>query len=312
MVTVWGTVKSQEDEHQNLAIHDHVNLTLLVNGKEQALPALIGIYPGFGLWKNHSLDMYGANPNTLSPMHTHDFTGQIHIEPVIFREFDFGNFLDIWGIDKSKIAGVTINGKETADYEEHPLRDGDELIMQLNTSTSFENYTQFSDSESGLTMQYPSSWRINKTSDPSDDFRSVAGEKFNSRIYFSPPESEYLLSPKLNIQIDELPRDNITLDEYTMARLPQEVEGDSVSTTPHLNESIPFDLNGSPARKIILDTEHFDLFNPYAPYYLDRTMKIWTLRADKVYTITYSVMPTSSYQDYYQVVEKLLESVRMN
>jgi hypothetical protein len=314
MATVWGTGISQEDEHQNLAIHDHVNLHLLINGKERALPALIGINPGFGLWKNHSLDMYGESPNTLSPMHTHDFSGLIHIEPVIFREFDFGNFLDLWGVDKSKITSVTVNGKETVEYEEHPLRNGDNLTLKLNTATSLGNFTQISDSESRLTTQYPSSWRINKTSVPPADFRSALGEKFLNKFYFIPPESEYLLSPQLSVQTDELPRDNITLDEYTIARLPKEVEGDSIRT-PHLNESISLDLNGNPARKIILYTEHFyPLSDSYLPY-LEKTMKIWTIRDDKVYTITYSVMPESpfsSYPDYYPVVEKMLESIRMN
>lgn len=80
--------------HSNLAYHAHVKLTIHDIRVNQSLPipAIIGV-PG-GIWVTHTLDSMGG---VYAPLHTHDDSGTIHIEPKAFFVFTLGNFFDIWG-----------------------------------------------------------------------------------------------------------------------------------------------------------------------------------------------------------------------
>lgn len=110
-----------------LVMHDHVSLAITVNGEQIVVPEGIGINPE--LWKDHTLDTYG--PRGLSPMHTHDTSGIIHIESTANREYTFGEFLQIWGIDTGKITGVTVDGNEVSDYKDHVMKRGEKLQMEM-------------------------------------------------------------------------------------------------------------------------------------------------------------------------------------
>ncbi len=110
-----------------LVIHDHVSLAMILNGQEAVIPQGIGIKPE--LWKDHSLDKYG--PTGLSPLHTHDTSGIIHIESTTNREYTFGEFLQVWGIDTNKISSVTVNGSKVPDYKDHPMENGEKVQMEV-------------------------------------------------------------------------------------------------------------------------------------------------------------------------------------
>jgi hypothetical protein len=110
-----------------LVMHDHVSLAITVNGEQIVVPQGIGIQPE--LWKDHTLDKYG--PTGLSPMHTHDASGVIHIESTANREYTFGEFLQVWGIDTSKITNVTVDGNEVPDYKDHVMKRGEKLQMEI-------------------------------------------------------------------------------------------------------------------------------------------------------------------------------------
>jgi hypothetical protein len=110
-----------------LVMHDHVSLAITANGEQIVVPQEIGIKPE--LWKDHSLDKYG--PAGLSPMHTHDTSGVIHIESTAVREYTFGEFLQVWGIDTSKIASVIVDGNEVSDYKDHVMKRGEKLQMEM-------------------------------------------------------------------------------------------------------------------------------------------------------------------------------------
>jgi hypothetical protein len=77
-------------EGQVLHIHQH--LDLFVNGRRVTVPANIGI------------DASGA---FLSPLHTHDTTGIIHVESPTVASFSLGQFFAVWGVrlDRSCIGG---------------------------------------------------------------------------------------------------------------------------------------------------------------------------------------------------------------
>lgn len=110
-----------------LARHDHVSLSVLVNGRPAVVPEEIGMNPQ--LWHDHSLDRYG--PSGISPMHTHDTSGTIHIESTSQREFTVGEFLAVMGIDPGTVTRMTVNGNEVADFANHEMSDREQIQLEL-------------------------------------------------------------------------------------------------------------------------------------------------------------------------------------
>jgi hypothetical protein len=111
-----------------LVMHDHVSLAISSNGEQIIVPQGIGIESS--LWKDHALDKYG--PIGLSPLHTHDTSGVIHIESTANREYTFGEFLQVWGTDTSKIANVTVDGNQVPDFKDHVMKGGEKLQMEIS------------------------------------------------------------------------------------------------------------------------------------------------------------------------------------
>ena len=67
--------------------HIHVHLDVLANGRPVAVPAGIGID-----FKNRRI----------SPLHTHDDSGVIHIESPVKRDFSLGEFFSEWQVSLSE------------------------------------------------------------------------------------------------------------------------------------------------------------------------------------------------------------------
>ena len=110
-----------------LAMHNHARLVMVSGGQQVQVPANIGI--SSELWNDHSLDEFGLG---MAPMHTHDATGNIHIESTTEQEFTFGQFLQIWGIDEGKIIRLTdTRGSQIPDYSSHIIKNGDVLVLEV-------------------------------------------------------------------------------------------------------------------------------------------------------------------------------------
>jgi hypothetical protein len=89
--------------------HIHTHLDVLVDGAPVTVPASIGI------------DM---TRRTISPLHTHDASGVIHIESPVRREFSLGEFFSEWLVSLSagnigglragdgKVVRVFVNGTQ--------------------------------------------------------------------------------------------------------------------------------------------------------------------------------------------------------
>jgi len=69
------------------ALHIHQHLDIFVNGTSVIVPVGIGI---------------NETARFISPIHTHDETGVIHIESNEIRDFTLGQFFDIWGVRFTK------------------------------------------------------------------------------------------------------------------------------------------------------------------------------------------------------------------
>lgn len=127
----------------DLKIHIHPMLRLIIDGEGVPVPANIGIDPA--LHKSHDLDAYGIKNPPMSPLHTHDSTGIIHVESTEVRSYTIGELFDVWGIpysetcfmdkcDDGTVVRMWINGKESNEFRQHILMDGEsiEIIVTSN------------------------------------------------------------------------------------------------------------------------------------------------------------------------------------
>jgi hypothetical protein len=64
-------------------VHIHEHLDVFVNGRKVAVPANLGINAAAGY---------------LSPLHTHDDSGLIHVESPTERPYTLGQLFDVWGV----------------------------------------------------------------------------------------------------------------------------------------------------------------------------------------------------------------------
>ncbi len=85
-------------EGEVLHIHQHVDI--IVNGKPVPVPADIGV---------NEVD------NWVSPIHTHDTRGVIHVESPYQATFTLGEFFDVWGVafTANQIGGYKTNATST-------------------------------------------------------------------------------------------------------------------------------------------------------------------------------------------------------
>jgi len=67
----------------NLTLHTHQHLDVFLHGRAMPVPANLGI---------------SSAPKFISPLHTHDATGVIHVESPTIETFTLGQFFDVWGV----------------------------------------------------------------------------------------------------------------------------------------------------------------------------------------------------------------------
>jgi hypothetical protein len=68
------------------ALHIHQHLDIYVRGRHETLPANVGI---------------DAAQQFISPLHTHDTTGVMHVESPTVESFSLGQFFAVWGVPLS-------------------------------------------------------------------------------------------------------------------------------------------------------------------------------------------------------------------
>lgn len=104
--------------------HIHPHLAIVINGERQEIPANIGI-----------------RLSCMNALHTHDNSGQIHIESPETRDFTLADFFAVWDkpyskdqildskVDEKHIIRETVNGREVSEYENTVLRDNDNIVL---------------------------------------------------------------------------------------------------------------------------------------------------------------------------------------
>lgn len=104
--------------------HAHSHLAIYKDGVRLAVPPFLGIVG------NDTI----ANTFCIYPLHTHDFTGTIHVEPVDGNPVTLGQFFKIWGqpLTRTNVAGQT--GAAVVVY----LKDGGNLRKYQGDLASIE------------------------------------------------------------------------------------------------------------------------------------------------------------------------------
>lgn len=111
-------VKCLPNGHQNLAQHIHPQISILVDGAPEIVPANIG-----------------NAGSCMSEIHTHDQTGLIHIESVVLKDFQLKHFFSIYGKTLARdgyTAKVTIDGASLTEEEalNTTLKDKQKIVVE--------------------------------------------------------------------------------------------------------------------------------------------------------------------------------------
>jgi hypothetical protein len=304
---------------KDLETHIHVHLRMVRDGRDIIIPAYIGLDPR--LTANPFFDRYSTSP-FVSALHTHYADGIIHIESAIFRRFTLADFLNVWGMDQTKIAYVNTSGGKQIDYKTQPLQSNNNLTIVLKPEKSLVGFTHYIDSTNGLAFDYPSDWNINKSS-------SQTPLRVIYTLDLVPKEASFLhapfLIPNLSIEIARLPvSSNITLDQYTIAELSQVLQAkkESMRIIPIID--LPkvidpphsYNFNGNPARQLNFTTDMVPVSAGY-PNVTQHTTEILSLHKNKAYIVSYSgiVSPSATsylYDNYLQTAEKIIRSIKLN
>lgn len=119
----------------NTSLHQHPHIEITIQGTAVTVPTDIGIGPS--LWKDHSMDEY-RQMETMSPIHTHDSSGTIHLEMGKWHPCTLGDFFDVWGqpFDSAGVLSypgaisLTVDGKPSAEYRDLVLQDGQQIVIR--------------------------------------------------------------------------------------------------------------------------------------------------------------------------------------
>jgi hypothetical protein len=122
-----------------IRMHIHPQLSILIRGASETLPATIGI--DRDLWRDHSLDRYGVNG--LSPLLTKDSSGTIHVESNTVRDFTLYEFLAVWGesmgytqvvgnpVQPAESACIFVNGQSLSPSSDVVLVDQQKILLEI-------------------------------------------------------------------------------------------------------------------------------------------------------------------------------------
>ena len=137
-VTFTGT---DEEAISPEGIHWHPNLTIYIKGKKQDIPTNIGV------GSQYSGSRFYDSMMSMTDIHTHDGTGELHWEvmqgPTKRGYLRLGNFFEIWGkpFNQNQILDyingeqgkvkMTVNGKENTEFENYHIQDKDQIEIRF-------------------------------------------------------------------------------------------------------------------------------------------------------------------------------------
>ncbi len=122
-LTFWNDTDIQclPNGHENLSMHIHQDLTVLVDGVKEEVPANLGV-----------------SRECMSEVHTHDATGKLHEESVqVGKKFTLNDVFKVWGKSLDRpgyTATLTVNGAVKPELGAFVLED--HQVIELSYITS--------------------------------------------------------------------------------------------------------------------------------------------------------------------------------
>jgi eukaryotic-like serine/threonine-protein kinase len=149
-------------------------------------------------------------------------------------------------------------------------------IRTTIAQTGQADFTTYENPKFGIRLQYPSDWgRLDL---------SFLGASADIDFY---PLADTSGTKDVRIQVKALPLQNMTLGQYTNTNI-NSIEG-------QILESNATTLGNLPAHEVVFTNIGL------------KTMQVWTLKDDKVYTITY-VAEEEDYENDLQIAQRIIES----
>lgn len=114
------------NKEEYTVLHIHPQLDILISDKDVEVPANIGIETQNGC---------------LHPLHTHDATGEVHVESPVQKDFTLADFFAVWGktfnkdqileykADDTHKVVMTVNDKPSTEFENLVLKDKDKIVI---------------------------------------------------------------------------------------------------------------------------------------------------------------------------------------
>jgi hypothetical protein len=159
------------------------------------------------------------------------------------------------------------------------------ILLSLGSATCIQiaiaqtgqaDFTTYENPKFGIRVQYPSDWgRLDL---------SFLGASADIDFY---PLDDTSGTKDVRIQVKALPLQNMTLEQYTNTQIN--------STKGQILESNATTLGNLPAHEIVFTNIGL------------KTLQVWTLKDDKVYTITY-VAEEDDYENDLQIAQRIIES----
>lgn len=103
-----------------LVQHIHPQISIMVDGEEEAIPADIGVPGGVGA------------TNCEYAIHTHDTTGEIHVESQDTHEYTLGEFFSVWGKPLTRdgyTLSVTVDGLANTELGDLLFKDQQQIVL---------------------------------------------------------------------------------------------------------------------------------------------------------------------------------------
>lgn len=128
-------------QQTDIGYHVHAQLNVYIDGKQTPVPANIGIDP---------------QGRFISPIHTHDTSGVVHIESAKPYPFTLGEFINVWGIyftDKQlgaykagngNVLQLWVDNKQIPDPVNYKMKPHDVMILGYGKPGSFPHKKTFS------------------------------------------------------------------------------------------------------------------------------------------------------------------------
>jgi hypothetical protein len=126
---IFATQAGQQGIGAKMVSHIHPQLNVTANGNPIVVPEMIGMDEP--VYKDHSLDKFGMEG--MSPLHTHDSSGKLHVEANVNRNYTLGEFLNVWGgldVDGKQVEAI-VDGQPASDFRNIVLKDGEQISLEI-------------------------------------------------------------------------------------------------------------------------------------------------------------------------------------